>query len=117
MRKTLMSSVAVAVTAFVLAGAVHAVNVLTAKNGMTLYVFDKDSGGTPTCYADCAKHWPPYLGTTGAAKNENWTLVQRKDGSMQWAYDGKPVYFYADDKKKGDMKGDGEGGAWHIVTE
>jgi len=117
MTKILMSGVAAVSAAFLLAGAVHAAGVLTAKNGMTLYVFDKDSGGTPTCYADCAKHWPPYLGKTGAAMNKEWTLVQRKDGSMQWAYNGKPVYFYADDKKKGDMKGDGVGGVWHLVSE
>lgn len=34
---------------------------------------------------------------------------------MQWAYEGKPLYLYGDDKKKGDMAGEGKGGAWHTV--
>jgi predicted lipoprotein with Yx(FWY)xxD motif len=43
--------------------------------------------------------------------------VTRASWRSQWAYDGKPLYFYAGDKKKGDMAGDGKGGVWHIVKE
>ncbi len=32
-----------------------------------------------------------------------------------WAYDGKPLYTYAKDKKAGDMKGDGVGSVWHAA--
>ncbi len=94
-----------------------AAEALTDANGMTLYTFDADTGGTPTCYDDCAAKWPPYLGKEGDAMKEGWTLVDRTDGSRQWAYDGKPLYFYAGDKAKGDMTGDGMGGKWHIVSE
>ena len=48
---------------------------------------------------------------------KDWTLVKRTDGTMQWAYDAKPVYFFKDDKKNGDVAGDGSGGVWHIVKE
>jgi predicted lipoprotein with Yx(FWY)xxD motif len=92
-------------------------SMLTAKNGMTLYIFDKDQSGMSECYGDCAKHWPPYLAKKGTKLSEGWTTVKRKDGKMQLAYDGKPVYFYMDDKKKGDMKGDGVGGVWHVIKE
>ncbi|MGE3832891.1 MAG: hypothetical protein AB7F76_18015, partial [Parvibaculaceae bacterium] len=27
------------------------------------------------------------------------------------------LYYYDDDKKAGDMMGDGKGGAWHIVKQ
>ena len=91
--------------------------VLTAKNGMTLYVFDKDKGGVSNCYGFCADFWPPYLGKTGGMMNRHWTLVKRKNGKMQWAYNRRPVYFYAADKKKGDMTGDGKEGIWHIVRQ
>lgn len=94
-----------------------AAGALTDANGMTLYTFDADTGGTPTCYDDCAAKWPPYLGKEGDAMKEGWTLVDRTDGSRQWAYDGKPLYLYAGDKAKGDMTGDGMGGKWHIVSE
>jgi predicted lipoprotein with Yx(FWY)xxD motif len=44
-------------------------------------------------------------------------MVDRTDGTKQWTYDGKPLYFYAEDKAKGDMTGDGMGGKWHVVKE
>ena len=45
-----------------------------------------------------------------------WTLVARSDGTLQWAYDGKPTYFYAGDAVAGDMSGDGAGGVWHVIA-
>ena len=90
---------------------------LTAKDGMTLYVFDKDASGVPSCYADCAKKWPPYVAKTGEKMGKGWAMVKRTDGTLQWSYDKHPLYFYAADKKKGDKKGNGIGGVWHVVTE
>ena len=85
--------------------------------GMTLYTFDKDAGGASVCYDACATKWPPYLGKADAKLTEGWTLVDRKDGAKQWAYDGKPVYYFEGDKAKGDMKGDAIGGVWHVIKE
>ena len=92
---------------------------VTAANGMTLYTFDKDSAGVSACYDDCATKWPPFLGAEAdmAKMGEGWTLVDRTDGSKQWAYDGKPVYFFMADKAKGDMMGEGMGGVWHVIKE
>jgi len=90
---------------------------LTAKNGMTIYVFDKDTGTESTCYDQCAVNWPPYLAEADAKLSEGWTMVKRKDGAMQWAYDGHPMYFFKGDAAKGDAKGDGMGGIWHVVKE
>jgi predicted lipoprotein with Yx(FWY)xxD motif len=94
-----------------------AATMLTAKNGMTVYVFDKDTSGVSACYDDCAKKWPPYLAHGVEKMGEGWATMKRKDGSMQWTYDDKPLYFYADDKKKGDANGDGVGSVWHIIKE
>lgn len=99
------------------AGAGLAAGVKTDAKGMTLYTFDKDSGGVSACYDDCAVKWPPYLGNDGDAMTEGWTLVARTDGTMQWAYDGKPTYFFQGDAAKGDMAGDGLGGVWHVIAE
>ena len=90
---------------------------LTANNGMTLYVFDKDTEGLPSCYDSCAKQWPPYLSTGAEKMGEGWGTVKRKDGSMQWTYHNRPVYFYADDKKAGDANGDRVGRIWHAIKE
>jgi predicted lipoprotein with Yx(FWY)xxD motif len=97
--------------------AAQAAGMLADAKGMTLYVFDKDAGGVSDCYGDCAVKWPPYLGKANAKMAEGWTLVDRTDGTKQWAYDGKPVYYFAGDKAKGDAKGDGMGGKWHVIKE
>ena len=96
------------------AGAV-ASDSLTSKDGMTLYTYDKDKDGQSACYDECAVKWPPYLGKEGESLGDEWTLIKRTDGTLQWAYEGKPVYFYIDDKKAGDSTGDGKGGVWHMV--
>ncbi len=91
--------------------------VITAQNGMTLYVFDKDKGDQSSCYDDCAVNWPPYVGTADEKMPDDWKLVARTDGTMQWTYDGKPVYFFKGDAAKGDATGDGKGGVWHVINE
>jgi predicted lipoprotein with Yx(FWY)xxD motif len=106
-----------AASAIALAGVAQAAGMLTAMNGMTLYVFDNDKAGKSTCYEACAVNWPPYLAKAGETKGEGWTMVKRKDGAEQWAYDGKPLYFFKGDAKAGDMKGDGIKKLWHIVKE
>jgi predicted lipoprotein with Yx(FWY)xxD motif len=113
-----MKRAACAMAALLLTGAAaHAAGMLEGKNGMTLYVFDKDKGGVSSCYDDCAAKWPPYLAKTGEKNLKDWSMVKRKDGAEQWAYDGKPLYFYAGDSKAGDKTGDGLGGVWHIIAE
>ena len=96
-------------------GAAQAQTVATDANGRTLYTFDKDSGGTSSCYDQCAVNWPPVLGQAGSEPGPGWTMVERTDGTMQLAYKGKPVYYYIGDKKPGDVTGDGKGGVWHVL--
>lgn len=117
MRKVSILRPLVLAGALVVAVAASAATTLTAENGMTVYVFDKDVGGTPTCYDPCAATWPAYVAKSDVKKGEGWATFKRKDGAMQWTYDGKPLYFYTPDKKKGDKSGDGIGGVWHIVSE
>ncbi|MFF7109376.1 COG4315 family predicted lipoprotein [Pseudomonas sichuanensis] len=84
-------------------------------NGMTLYTFDKDAGGKSMCNGDCATNWPPLKVTAGEKAEGKWTQIKRDDGSMQWAYDGKPLYTFVKDKKAGDMTGDGMKDVWHVA--
>ena len=42
-------------------------SILVDADGMTLYGFTPDEGGTPTCYDDCATAWPPLLADSAAA--------------------------------------------------
>ena len=83
----------------------------------TLYTFDKDSTD-PTrsmCNGDCALKWPPFRPNAGERPVRGFTIFKRDDGSLQWAYDGKPLYFYAGDNKVGDRNGDAANGVWHVV--
>ncbi|PRD42518.1 hypothetical protein C5748_15525 [Phyllobacterium phragmitis] len=91
--------------------------VLTDAKGMTLYTFDKDTKDMSNCYDQCAAKWPPLVAAEGASPDGDYTLVERKDGTMQWAYEDKPLYLWESDKKPGDTTGDGVGGVWHVATE
>lgn len=88
---------------------------LVDAKGMTLYTFDKDSDGKSMCNGGCAQNWPPLMAEAGAKAMEDWTLVKRDDGSLQWAYYGKPLYTFVQDKKPGDMTGEGKMGVWHMA--
>jgi predicted lipoprotein with Yx(FWY)xxD motif len=89
--------------------------VVTTVAGVTLYTFDDDRNGASTCYDECAKHWPPLIALSTARAYRRMTLTRRTDGQQQWAYDGKPLYTYIDDKTPGDIKGDNVGNAWHVI--
>lgn len=88
---------------------------LTNASGMTLYTFDKDAMGKSNCDEACLKKWPAFHAAAKAKAEGEWTLVKAADGKEMWAYEGKPLYTFAGDKKPGDMTGDGVGGVWHVA--
>lgn len=87
-------------------------NVLVAKNGMTLYTFRKDAKNKSNCYGGCAASWPPMFASKNAKADGGFTLIKRKDGKMQWAKNGQPLYFWIKDRKSGDTTGHGVGNVW-----
>ena len=90
--------------------------VLTNESGMTLYVFDKDSGGKSACNGPCTGNWPPLMATAASMPMGDYTIITRADGSKQWAYKGRPLYTWKKDQKPGDITGDGFlNNAWHIA--
>lgn len=91
--------------------------VLVDHMGMTLYTFDKDSGGKSMCNGDCAKAWPPAMAMSSDKPVGGLTIITRDDGSMQWADDGKPLYTFVKDTKPGDVTGDKFKDVWHVVKE
>lgn len=88
--------------------------VLATNRGMTLYTYAKDTTpGVSACDDGCELKWPPLIALDDAKPVGKWTVVQRAEGLKQWAYDGKPLYGWHEDKKQGDTGGDGQGdGAW-----
>jgi len=90
-------------------------SVMTTPDGSTVYTFDKDQLGKSNCYADCARKWPPVIATDTSQPYGRMTLADRDGGERQWAYDGKPLYTYAEDNMHGDVKGENAGNVWHVV--
>jgi predicted lipoprotein with Yx(FWY)xxD motif len=89
----------------------------------TVYLFEADKGTKSTCNGDCAQDWPPVT-TTGAptvggsAVGADLGTTTRADGTKQVTYKGHPLYFFADDKKAGDTKGQGStefGAGWYVM--
>nr|WP_157263803.1 hypothetical protein [Azohydromonas aeria] len=90
---------------------------LVGPSGMTLYTFDRDAAGSgkSVCNGPCATNWPPLVAAADARAQGDWSVVTRDDGSRQWAYKGKPLYYWAKDAKPGDRTGDGVNQVWHTA--
>jgi predicted lipoprotein with Yx(FWY)xxD motif len=114
------------------AGATSAATVGTAKvgdvgtvlvdgDGMTLYLFESDTGTTSTCTGTCASMWPALTTSSDAeagsgAKASMLGTTTRDDGSTQVTYNGHPLYLYSGDSAAGQANGQGIGNVWYAVT-
>lgn len=93
--------------------------VLVGGNGLTLYTFDKDAAGSgkSVCNGPCASNWPPLFAADGDRAAGDWSVITRDDGKKQWAFKGKPLYYWIKDQKPGDRSGDGVNNAWRLARE
>ena len=67
------------------------------SNGHAVYTFSGDTvPDQSTCTGTCAAVWPPVRPPSGALASP-WSSFQRSDGSMQLAYQGKPLYTFVQD--------------------
>ncbi len=107
----------------VVAGSGSVANYLTGKDGLTLYIFTKDTkdSGKSVCNGDCVTNWPPLTAASldeiklGAGATGKLALVTRDDGTKMVSYNGMPLYYFAADKAAGDTKGEGVGGVWFVA--
>jgi predicted lipoprotein with Yx(FWY)xxD motif len=60
-----------------------------------------DRGSRPSCQA----MWPPAFAAKGAEGIGRWTVLERRDGRRQWAYDGSALYTSVRDREPGDVLG------------
>ena len=113
----LLSALLLASGAAMAAPAMVADGVLVGDKSMTLYTFDKDTAdsGKSVCNGQCAVNWPPLMAADSDKAEGSWTIVTRDDGKKQFAYKGKPVYYWIKDTKAGDKTGEGVGGTWHVA--
>ena len=94
---------------------------LTGLNGMTLYLYTKDTPDVTVCYATCATNWPPLTVAAGATitgpsgATAAFATISRTDGTSQVTYNHWPLYYYAGDSKAGDTTGQGKNGTWFVA--
>lgn len=95
--------------------------VLTANNGRTLYTLSAEKHGTFICKGKCLKDWHPLAVPPGVKPTGPVSLgtIKRPDnGVRQVTFEGRPLYTFDDDSKKGDANGEGfkDVGTWHAAT-
>jgi predicted lipoprotein with Yx(FWY)xxD motif len=96
--------------------------VVTGANGMSLYVFLNDTGGTSACNDGCAASWPPLtvadasLVTAGSGVSGALGTTARADGSLQVTLGGAPLYYFVGDTAAGATNGQGLNDVWYLVS-
>ncbi|GAA1856431.1 hypothetical protein GCM10009715_00230 [Paeniglutamicibacter psychrophenolicus] len=97
-------------------------NIVVDSKGMTLYFFTKDAKDTTTsaCTADCLDAWPIATTTNATPTVEGVTgkvgTITSPDGAKQLTLNGMPLYYFAQDTKPGDVKGQGLKDVWYVAT-
>lgn len=97
---------------------------LVDSKGRSLYLFKADSKDKSSCYDACADAWPPLTTSgkpeTGEGVNKDLiSTFERKDGKMQVAYNGWPLYYYIKDEGSKQRTGqdvNGFGAEWYLVS-
>jgi predicted lipoprotein with Yx(FWY)xxD motif len=110
-------------------------------NGMTLYTYENDDPGndvgnapvqcngnecseiwpnaTSHCYGECSEIWPIFyvekIVVSPPLKPLDFGTITRTDGKKQITYWGHPLYYYRNDTKPGDRKGEGIHDLWFIA--
>ena len=91
------------------------------RTGYTVYFFDDDvsdtdgdGAGDSDCNGSCAVTWPPLYANESDLAGGDFTIITRDDGSLQWAYQELPLYFFVGDTEVGATTG--VYGTWHEVN-
>jgi len=107
------SSSAAATTVAVAQNSTIGKKILVDSKGLTLYVWDNDkTPGQSSCDASsqCAAAWPAFYvtgtPTYGAGLSASmFSTITAPNGQKQLAVNGKPLYYWIQDKATGDAKG------------
>jgi predicted lipoprotein with Yx(FWY)xxD motif len=95
-------------------------NYLVDSQGVSLYYFDKDPSGSSVCTGDCLVKWPAFHADSivipKGLKAEDFGEITRSDGAKQTTFKGYPLYYFFQDTKRGDLKGQSLGNVWFVVN-
>jgi predicted lipoprotein with Yx(FWY)xxD motif len=112
------STTAAAAGASVVVASTDLGDILQDGDGRTLYLFNPDAQGDPTCYDDCADAWPALTEEVSAGDGADGSLLStatRTDGGVQVTYNGWPLYYFSGDVAPGDTNGQGLNEVWWVV--
>jgi predicted lipoprotein with Yx(FWY)xxD motif len=94
--------------------------ILVDAHRRTLYLFTEDRRGRSRCYDPCIRVWPPAIvsgrAIPGPGLTAKLTTMRRRDHSRQLVYNGHPLYTLVADTRPGDVRGQGYGGIWFVVS-
>jgi predicted lipoprotein with Yx(FWY)xxD motif len=93
--------------------------ILVNSQGMTLYHLSGETSAKFICTSSCVAIWHPLTVSAGAKPSgaASLTVVKRPEGGEQVAYNGMPLYTFAQDKSAGEVNGQGfkDVGTWMAV--
>lgn len=84
---------------------------LADPKGMTIYAYDEDRNKLvyvrgEDCSGPCIESsWAPVKADAQVPPIGNWSVVKNEDGSLQWSYQGKPLYTSKLETRPGDLSG------------
>jgi predicted lipoprotein with Yx(FWY)xxD motif len=82
--------------------------VATDHDRKTLYTPTSTVDAHSLCVDEgCQDDWSPFLAPWVARDFDEWTVVRRRDGIRQWAYQGQPLFRFAGDVHPRETNGDG----------
>ena len=95
--------------------------ILVGLNGHTLYSLSAERNGKFICTnKTCLSLWHPLVVRKGVkpAGVRSLATIKRPDGRRQVTFRGGPLYFFVQDKKAGDVNGEGfkDVGTWHAAS-
>jgi predicted lipoprotein with Yx(FWY)xxD motif len=95
--------------------------ILVNRQGLTLYSLSVERHGRFICKnAACLSLWKPLVVAKGVKPTgvRGLGTVKRPDGRIQVSYRGGPLYRFVQDRKRGDIKGNGfkDVGIWRVVV-
>ncbi len=89
--------------------------VLRMAGGLAFLPSRGEGAGKAACSERGARKRRPAEAAPGAVGNGRLTIIERRDGKRQYAYDGKALYGWVKDKAPGDATGHKLGEVWYVA--
>jgi predicted lipoprotein with Yx(FWY)xxD motif len=94
--------------------------IVVTASGRTLYTLSAETHGRFICTRACLADWHPLKVPAGGNVEGVAKLgtIKRPEGSRQATFNGRPLYTFDMDRKKGDVTGEGfkDVGTWHAAV-